>query len=254
VNSRDDSPVLSVNDDPIYVENLAYFGMADPRVLGGVVTEDFPDCVAVGGESQWCCSGTLIASGAVLTAAHCVREGCNKQVFFGQDVAHPSKGRIVKVLRAVIHDGYGNGPFDDLAVLLLAKDIRDVRPRKIAPADLVMHDTVSVRIAGFGATVTSGLSGYGQRREADLAVAAADSRYGIRIGSEFVAGRPHLERDSCPGDSGGPAYTQLEDGAWVVVGATSRATPGASPSRPCGDGGIYTFVPAYRDWLDRVIA
>jgi secreted trypsin-like serine protease len=67
--------------------------------------------------------------------------------------------------------------------------------------------------------------------------------------TEFAAGAPFLDRDSCNGDSGGPAYVQV-DGEWHLAGATSRAT--ASSLRPCGDGGIYTRIDAYEEWIRSV--
>jgi secreted trypsin-like serine protease len=61
-----------------------------------------------------------------------------------------------------------------------------------------------------------------------------------------VAGKPLLERDSCRGDSGGPAYVETNNG-WFVAGATSRATKNSS--RTCGDGGIYARLHVFEDWI-----
>ena len=83
----------------------------------------------------------------------------------------------------------------------------------------------------------------------DVPLASTDPKYGADQQTEFVAGAPLLDRDSCNGDSGGPAYIQAEDG-WYLAGATSRAT--ASSRRPCGDGGIYTTVSAHLEWVRSV--
>ena len=83
----------------------------------------------------------------------------------------------------------------------------------------------------------------------DVPLASNDPRFGAHVEYEFVAGAPFLDRDSCNGDSGGPAYVKA-DGAWYFVGATSRAT--ASTVRPCGDGGIYVRVGAFQDWIRSV--
>jgi secreted trypsin-like serine protease len=58
-----------------------------------------------------------------------------------------------------------------------------------------------------------------------------------------------LDKDSCKGDSGGPAYIDV-DGEWQLAGATSRGT--CKARRICGDGGIYTRVHAYVDWIESV--
>jgi secreted trypsin-like serine protease len=104
----------------------------------------------------------------------------------------------------------------------------------------------TVRLAGYGNTDVFSSGGYGIRRMVDVPLASDDPKYGADVTTEFVAGAPFLDRDSCNGDSGGPAYVHAQ-GGWYLVGATSRAT--ASTVRPCGDGGIYTRVRAFDDWI-----
>ena len=63
-------------EDPRYLANaraLAQRSLGRTRVLGGarVPVGDFLDCVAVGNDSQWGCTGTLLAANVVLTAGHC---------------------------------------------------------------------------------------------------------------------------------------------------------------------------------------
>ena len=65
--------------------------------------------------------------------------------------------------------------------------------------------------------------------------------------NEIVAGGNGV--DSCNGDSGGPAYVEV-DGEVQLAGATSRATKNFT--QPCGDGGIYTRVDRYVDWIRQV--
>jgi V8-like Glu-specific endopeptidase len=66
------------------------------RIVGGVETGEFPDCVAVGSATEWCCSGTLVGRNVVVTAGHC-RPSCVARVFIGSDVG--SMGEIVAVAR-----------------------------------------------------------------------------------------------------------------------------------------------------------
>jgi endonuclease G len=67
----------------------------------------------------------------------------------------------------------------------------------------------------------------------------------------MVAGRKGLGKDTCNGDSGGPAYLR-QAGGYVVAGLTSRATRSAAVN--CGDGGIYVRPSAFRDWINGVLA
>jgi secreted trypsin-like serine protease len=221
------------------------------RVIGGEPTDCYPDCVAVGRADSWCCSGTLIGPRAVVTAGHCVAQGCCERIFIGPDVHQSSSGRIYTVESAIVHPDYRPPtPYDDFAILILAETVSDVAPRGIAAADTIAS-ACFFRLVGYGATSPYGDVGKGRRRMVDVARASPNPRFGLRPATEFVCGRPDLERDTCPGDSGGPAYAEV-GGQWLLAGATSRATTNHNRDNDhaCGDGGIYTNVVAYLDWID----
>ena len=61
---------------------------------------------------------------------------------------------------------------------------------------------------------------------------------------EIVAGGNGY--DSCKGDSGGPAYVSIGT-SYKLAGVTSRSTENSGQA--CGDGGVYTRVDAYADWI-----
>ena len=229
--------------DRVYLENLDALGSAKTAIVGGELTTDFPDCVAVGSQTKWCCSGTLVSPNVVVTAAHCIG-ACSERVYFGTDVRFPEDGRIVAVKSAVKHPAYRT--VNDIAVLILAEPVQDVEPRA-----MITHPptTTAVRLAGFGNTDNQGRKGYGRRRRVDVPLASSDPRYGADPALEFVAGAPMLDRDSCSGDSGGPAYVAAGD-TWLLAGATSRATNNSL--RPCGDGGIYSRVDVHAEWIRSV--
>lgn len=238
--------------DPVFVENTARLIQDANRIVGGVVTTDFPDCVAVGSAAQWCCTGTLVARNVVVTAGHC-QGGCSARIFIGQNVN--AGGEIVSVAKAVRHPKYNmGGKHNDLTVLILDRDVTTVRPRKLAKTAQI-DKAVSVRAVGFGNTDPASTTGYGIKRMVDVPVASAScaldapTRYGCDAGLELVAGAPFLNKDSCNGDSGGPIY--LKVGAqWLLAGATSRAT--VDSTRPCGDGGIYVRIDKYATWIRSV--
>ena len=50
--------------DPVLQENLRRLVRDRRRIRGGVETSDFPDCVAVGDDAGWGCSGTLSRPGS----------------------------------------------------------------------------------------------------------------------------------------------------------------------------------------------
>ncbi|WP_054048524.1 trypsin-like serine protease [Alloactinosynnema sp. L-07] len=234
-------------EDPVYLANsLALTRDEDhPGIIGGEETDDYPDCVAVGNDNGWCCTGTVIAPTLVVTAGHCLTRGCSQRVFTGVDVHFPDHGEVVQVDHSVAHPAYKPpDPLQDIAVLVLAEPVA-VEPRAVATAEQIGQATF-VRLAGYGNTDVHSIAGFGRRRMVDVPMAGKLAAYGADFASEFVAGRPFLDRDSCNGDSGGPAYVKVGD-QWLLAGATSRATK--SSVRPCGDGGIYTRVDAYQDWI-----
>ena len=229
------------------------------RILGGtlVTGKSFPDCVAVGGNSGWDCTGTLIAPNLVLTAGHCSRVAT--RVFFGNNVSR--KGRIVKVARRVRHAKYvANGKKNDLMALILAENVTGVPPRALATTSLI-DKAKTARLVGFGNTDRDGTYGYGSKRLVDVPVASPScagksqgqtdrSAYGCHTNLEIVAGKPLLKKDSCSGDSGGPAYVLDGKGDWRLGGVTSRSVDGGAHA--CGDGGIYVRVDKYLDWIRSV--
>jgi len=237
---------VSIFSDPVFIENAKKLIPDRNRIIGGVLTSDYKDCVAVGSRNGWCCTGTLVAPNVVITAGHCVRGNCSDRVFVGDDVTMP--GTVISVRDASSHPNYAPpDPTHDLGVLILDEDAGG-EPRSIANADMLQAAT-SVRLAGYGNTDPNSSGGYGRRRMVDVALASPDRKYGADPDSEFVAGAPFLDRDSCNGDSGGPAFIQ-SNRRWYLAGATSRAT--ASSVRPCGDGGIYTRVDVFEDWVKSV--
>ncbi len=248
-----------IYQDPRYLRNareLARRTMGGTRIIGGSAVQpgDFLDCVAVGSDAQWGCTGTLIGPNVVVTAGHCADFAT--RVYFGIDVTQP--GKIVRVKKRVRHPKYHlAGKHNDLMVLLLESDVTGVAPRGLASGPVVDKATDG-RVVGFGATEPSGTFGYGRKQQVDVPIASIACRatvdghddnvsYGCDRGLELVAGRPLLQRDTCNGDSGGPFYVTGPDGGRLLAAATSRATDSAVSN--CGDGGIYVRIDCYRSWI-----
>jgi secreted trypsin-like serine protease len=258
--------MASIADDPRFQEHerqLQAKAAGGVRVLGGVPVPpgQFMDCVAVGCPRGWFCTGTLIASDLVLSAAHCVR--CASHVFFGDDVRSVRVGdrdnpSVIAVRQVIRHEAYRDSS-DDLSALMLARSV-NITPRRVATGAQIAAATDG-RVAGFGWIDERGKKKHGEKRMVDVPIAShgCDGRvggqpdeeaYGCAAGFELVARRKgKVIKDTCKGDSGGPLYIQDMDGGWLLAGVTSRGTRGTG--RVCGDGGIYSRLDRYQAWIER---
>jgi hypothetical protein len=57
------------------------------------------------------------------------------------------------------------------------------------------------------------------------------------------------DHTNCFGDSGGPAYVQLDDGSWRVFGATSTST--VVNNVACASNGTWAYLPYYVPWVEQ---
>jgi hypothetical protein len=217
------------------------------RIVGGQETFDFPDCCAVGNNKGFFCSGTLIAPTVVVTAAHC--RAVTRVFLRGSDITHLDEGDVIAVLKQHFH------PTEDLSVLVLAEPATKVTPRHVAQGKEVKGRRVL--LVGFGTVNFQGTIGYGKKRMVEVPIRSirctgrvAPLNFGCRSGMELVAGHRGLMKDSCHGDSGGPAYVKAASGEYYLLGATSRGMQGSTVE--CGDGGIYVRVDKCLDWIRQV--
>ncbi|MEX1369033.1 MAG: trypsin-like serine protease [Nannocystaceae bacterium] len=218
----------------------------DP-IIGGVQTEEgrFDAVVALRNSRGALCTGTLITTRIVMTAAHCLdeqREGSPVRVFFGPD----TDGLSMESVSFGIHPDYCE--FCDTEVF----DFAYIElPEPYLPVDGVlppitdqfewneaMRPTRKVFLVGYGTNNPSTSSGL--RDEVKRDVSTTIARFSENA-LEFFAGGG--QRDTCNGDSGGPAVVQLGSGQYRLGGVTSRGL------KPCGQGGWYGVPYTVLTWL-----
>jgi endonuclease G len=240
------------------------------RIMGGtpVPVGGSPDCCLIGrrfpnGTERWFCTGVLINPRVVLTAAHChypvdgtaqYLVALNTNGFNSNDFMN---AEVIDVRSVTIHPDYRTSTGHDAAVLIL-QNASATKPVSIASTKEINAST-QTRIVGFGNVDAASTFGFGTKREVEIPITHlrrkpsdnfndAESSLGFESDFEFVAGGNG--KDSCNGDSGGPAYIKV-NGTHKLLGLTSRAFRNAV--NPCGEGGIYTRVDKNMKFINSVL-
>lgn len=176
------------------------------------------------------CTGTLISSNAVLTAAHCAVAGTvSAGIFYGD-----SPSTFVSVSKIHRHPGYTpirpnssvSAAFNDVAVYFLRENLNlPILP--IATSAPVLSGDV-IDIYGYG-TDENGNLDFKDLKAGQMLV---ENTTGDHISTIYNGDGSN----TCQGDSGGPATIRL-NGITAVVGVTSTGT-----NSTCGEGDNSLFI------------
>ncbi|XP_055382068.1 trypsin alpha-like [Condylostylus longicornis] len=200
------------------------------------------------------CSGVIIKSNWILTAAHCVYEEDITTMVIRAGSNHRSKGGVISLIDdAYYHEEYDPDTYDyDIALLRSTVDfskyfnskIYHIKPIEIANKSPLTYGYGIV--SGWGRTKEGKEGGVQKLKYALLKIFPQNLCKKLNDGITnrmFCAGDLDGKTDACQGDSGGPlvSYGQL-------IGIVSWGEGCARENLPS----VYTNLYKLRDWIDYI--
>ncbi|XP_014372115.2 CLIP domain-containing serine protease 2 [Papilio machaon] len=261
--------------------------MTNDRIVGGSITEldEHPWLALLRYDKPngwgFYCSGVLISSKYVMTAAHCLKGNelpptwLLTQVRLGEwnitssrdcveDDCSPSV-QDISVVDRIAHENYHPDDMhqhNDIALLKLARDV--VYSDFVKPICLPLtktqrtnsFDGYEMEVAGWGKTETKSMSEIKLKVRVPVVNSSTCAniykKAGRFINEKQLCAGGKQGQDSCRGDSGGPLMAAMPSAQnWFVVGVVSYG-----PS-PCGTSnwpGVYTRVSSYIEWIQSKIS
>ncbi len=205
------------------------------EIVGG---DEFDGLPAVGnlvyeGEQQ--CTGTLIAPRTVLTAAHCVYGFEASRMRFAIGPAMWDQEASVPAAYLKAHPHYSPSTLvHDIGLVYLAEDA------PVEPMSLLTHMDASwigasLFFVGYGVDNGYSQTGKGRKRAVWIEISGIDE-------TTFRYEDP--ERNTCDGDSGGPAFYKDDEGNYFLAGVTSYGDVF------CSEYGVNTRVDTHMDFVN----
>lgn len=204
------------------------------RIVGGSTYDGLPAVGAITYNGQQHCTGTLIGPRKVLTAAHCVHgfSATAMRFVIGPDIWSPQHTLRVAAVQA--HPNYNaNTIANDIGFLTLSADA-PIAPLPVLASMGSSWVGTNLFFVGYGVNNGYNQTGAGTKRAVWMTISrveATNFRY------------QDSGKNTCNGDSGGPAFYRDASNNYFVAGVTSYG------DAYCTQYGVDTRVDAYLTFL-----
>jgi secreted trypsin-like serine protease len=203
-------------------------------IVGGKMTTDYPAVGMLTRNGSSFCTGTVVAKRVVVSAGHCLSGVSAPSIRFALGSSAESAETVLELARVVVHPEYDAQQIkNDIAVLVLSQDA-PVTPIAINDAMSSSWIGRSLTFVGFGVTNGMTSTGNGVKRVVSIPVTEVANQKFTYKGAM---------RNTCYGDSGGPAFAQDSAGNLLLAGVTSYG------DRSCMQYGVDTRVDAYKSFI-----
>ena len=199
------------------------------RIANGVPTHTHATTGAMLVNGFQGCSGTLVGCRTFLTAAHCVCSVNGASCDPDESAFHVflQHAGLFTVEEITPHPGYVMATLEnDIAVFTLTEDVNGIAPTPLASASPPFGSAGT--IVGFGTVMDAPQTGSGIKRMGEIVTADCRLELGPGADNDLLvcwdfdtpSGPAGTDSNTCPGDSGGPLFTD-EGGTEVIAGVTS---------------------------------
>lgn len=234
----------------------------ESRIINGVRAdpEEYKFLVSLRiGESHYC-AGSVIHPKVVVTAAHCIEPIRQKGSDFPLIVTAPnaaSNSDPVGTRASVVRGAYNAATHNnDIAVLLLNRELEGVEPIKMAKPGTILSRGEQLQIAGWGLQSENSMEispylmeatvGFVDNSECNKILGMGKITDNMICAGDLINGR-----DACQGDSGGPLlFYNSETGEQELLGVVSWGIGCGRIGLP----GVYSSVPYFESWVSTYMA
>lgn len=204
-------------------------------------------------DGSYLCTGSIVAPDLIISAAHCVLSPINvsaMKVYFTTNIEDQSAYSVggLSAIANPLYNPRASKNANDVSLIKFPGGLpAGYAPAQILPPSVKLQNGESVVLAGYGESDTSegGNNGAGVLRKVNVNIENAD--YST---SEVLLDQTQ-GKGSCHGDSGGPAFVEMNGGLYLW-GVTSRAYPNNQDAAVnCDQGAIYTEFDAQGQFINQ---